>query len=312
MITVVFFDGRKANFQSFSSLESIPQDEYDNIRELYCVGCGLTKLSWKFPKDLRVLNCSENQIEIICGLPRSLEILDCNSNKITFIFLSIQRNLSHLYCYDNQLRQILFSFESQESGKLKVLHCQNNQIETIDSKLPEGMMEFLCDNNRLTEKPYVPSTVQKYSDSGNIFTHNSIITHTVSQKLPEVPYRTESMIIKAKRTQECLRSWNRLPELPSSLEILSYQENQSRELPEPLEPYVRLRYGLRLRYECDLKETKFDFMAIFKGHINFDFRKDDDEKPKNRKKFWNQRKQKSKIPKNQKMPRNQKYRNKTR
>ena len=77
-------------------------------------------------KNLRILNCANNQLT---KLPR------------------LNTNIEHLYCYNNRLTEL-----PTLNKNLQILFCSNNQLVTLPT-LNKNLQQLFCSNNQLTKLP---------------------------------------------------------------------------------------------------------------------------------------------------------------
>ena len=99
----------------------------ENLKALYCSGCGLKNLNLKKMKKLKKLYCNNNQ----------LKKLNVSNNK----------KLKYLYCEENQLKQL----NVKNLKKLDWFSCKGNQIKELDvSKNPD--LKFLYIENNGMKK----------------------------------------------------------------------------------------------------------------------------------------------------------------
>ena len=115
-------------------LDSLPED----IEEIDVWGKGLISLDVTRFKNLKRLNCSNNQLTSL-RLNENLRTLYCYQNKVTS--LDLNENLRTLYCYDNE-------FTSLHSENLQALYCSNNRLTSLH--LNKNLEILYCSNNRLS------------------------------------------------------------------------------------------------------------------------------------------------------------------
>ena len=96
--------------------------------------------------NLRILDCSDNQITKIENLPHNLQKFECDNNRITKIE-NLPPNLQKLYCFNNQITKI-----ENLPPDLQKLDCHNNQITKIEN-LPPNLQRLDCSSNQITELP---------------------------------------------------------------------------------------------------------------------------------------------------------------
>ena len=91
-------------------------------------------------KNLKELNCSNNQLTSLPTLPQNLEILYCFNNQLTSL-PTLPQNLKELYCSNNQLTSLLTLPQN-----LEILYCFKNQLTSLPT-LPEKIVDFSYSNN---------------------------------------------------------------------------------------------------------------------------------------------------------------------
>jgi len=57
-------------------------------------------------KNLKTLNCSDNQLTSLPTLPQNLEELHCYTNQLTLL-PTLPQNIQELYCYNNPISEIV-------------------------------------------------------------------------------------------------------------------------------------------------------------------------------------------------------------
>ena len=118
-------------------IDSLPED----IEEINVSNKGLTSLDVTRFKNLKILNCSNNQLTSL-HLNERLQIINCSYNRLTslhlneelqilncsynqFTSLRLNRNLQRLYCYNNQLTSLYLN------EKLETIVYNDNPIYEI-------------------------------------------------------------------------------------------------------------------------------------------------------------------------------------
>jgi len=123
-------------------------------------------------KNLKELNCSNNQLTSLPTLPQNLQILFCTNNQLTSL-PTLPQNLQTLYCYNNQLT----SLEGLPQN-LKELNCSNNKIKFMT--LPKKLIFLICYKNQLTSLPALPQNIRLFDCNDNpineILHNNSLST----------------------------------------------------------------------------------------------------------------------------------------
>ena len=154
-------------------LESLPELPH-NVKILYCGNNALrwmfSPLSIRFPKTLRVLECSYNRLQELPPLPKNLVELHCQGNQLT--------ELPELS--DSIMR---LTFGNRNFTSLPKLPDSCIQLECIGTELtslpplPHNLKELTCYQNRLTSLPELPNSL--------------IFLNCEENNLPEVFYRNE-------------------------------------------------------------------------------------------------------------------------
>ena len=93
---------------NYERLTQLPNDIhlYTNLKILDCSYNEITQLD-NLPQGLKELNCHSNNITQLDNLPVGLKILDCSYNKISQLN-NLPASLEKLYCYINPL---IYDFE---------------------------------------------------------------------------------------------------------------------------------------------------------------------------------------------------------
>ena len=91
-------------------------------------------------KNLKELNCSNNQLTSLPTLPQNLKELYCFNNQLTSL-PTLPQNLKELYCSNNQLTSL-----PTLQQNLKKLFCSINQLTSLPT-LPEKIVDFSYSNN---------------------------------------------------------------------------------------------------------------------------------------------------------------------
>ncbi len=130
-----------------------------NLTYLSILGNNLTKLpDLTFLSNLKIFDCSHNELNLIVSLPKTLIEMDCSHNNLTTIdCLSKCDQLLRLKCTHNKI-QLIPVFK-----KLKILHCQNNYITSIPCI--QYLVKLFCTNNQISIIYNLPSI--EYIDCRN-------------------------------------------------------------------------------------------------------------------------------------------------
>ncbi|MEI6184246.1 MAG: T9SS type A sorting domain-containing protein [Bacteroidota bacterium] len=152
---------------------------FKNLKYLNCNNNQLTSLP-TLPNSLIYLNCSGNQLISLPILPNSLTDLYCDFNKISAL-PTIPNSLTGLSCNKNQLISLpplpnKFAYLHCESNQLTVLPSLPDSLRTLDCKynqltvlpvLNESLIDLYCDYNQLSFLPTLPDSLNILSCCGN-------------------------------------------------------------------------------------------------------------------------------------------------
>jgi Leucine-rich repeat (LRR) protein len=121
---------------------------------------GLTYLpSFKRFSNLKILNVSKNNLQIIGDLPVTLTELYCWGNQLIKIEY-FPSNLEIVVCSNNLLDQL-----PNFPKSLKYIDCSNNEIGYIP-EIYQNLIEINCSNNKLSSL-FIPDTVKILACSNN-------------------------------------------------------------------------------------------------------------------------------------------------
>ena len=90
--------------------------------------------------NLKLLDCSYNDIENVDNLPDSLEVLNCKHNKINYMD-NLPSNLKVLNCNSNPIIKLLNLPEGLQS-----LNCNNTYIQPQNINFPDNLKYFYCNS----------------------------------------------------------------------------------------------------------------------------------------------------------------------
>ena len=107
----------------------------------------------KFPENVQILFCDQNQLTSLEGCPPSVQTLYCDSNQLTSLE-GCPSFLKFLNCEHNKLT----SLDGCPSS-VQTLDCENNRIISLED-CPPSVQILFCNNNRITSLEYCPSSVQ--------------------------------------------------------------------------------------------------------------------------------------------------------
>ena len=77
-------------------------------------------------------------------LPQQLKILDCSGNQLTSL-TDLPQNLNILYCFNNQLTSL-----TDLPQQLKILDCHYNELTSLPI-LPQNIVKFDCSKNPISK-----------------------------------------------------------------------------------------------------------------------------------------------------------------
>ena len=121
---------------------------FSALRELYCVGCGLTELDVSKNTELTVLFCPDNSIESLdVTMLAKLENLECGNNRLTSLDVSGNRLLRQLAVYGNSMK----SLSTAGLASLRTLTCENMGLESLDVSESPDLHTLYCSDNNLAE-----------------------------------------------------------------------------------------------------------------------------------------------------------------
>ena len=127
---------------SRNGLKYLPDlTRFKNLKKLNCPDNELTSLP-NLPSTLEELNCSNNKLTFLSFLPQNLKALNCSINKLTSLILP--ENLLSLECSNNKLTSL-----QTLPQNLKALYCYNNKLTSLQT-LPQNLNILYCSNNKLT------------------------------------------------------------------------------------------------------------------------------------------------------------------
>lgn len=139
----------------------------DNLWLMDCSSCNLTDVKLD-ASDLKVLNCSENQLTSLdFSAVRYLQNVDCSGNKLKNLALSRMTSLVSLNCADNDITSLSLSDQANlkylicsgnamttlslsNAPKLETLWCQDNSLKALSLSANTNLQSLICDNNELT------------------------------------------------------------------------------------------------------------------------------------------------------------------
>ena len=121
----------RLQFSKMKDITGLP--DYDLITHMDFPNNNLTKLPKELPKNLKYLNCHNNNIKKLPKLPDTLTTLMCSNNELTELPI-LPNNISELV-------------------------CNNNNIINFP-KLPDTIEEFYCDSIPLFNLDYLPKMLK--------------------------------------------------------------------------------------------------------------------------------------------------------
>ena len=117
------------------------------VTEMRCGGLSISSLlGIEFFKNIRQLNCSNNQLSILdLSNNTLLTDLSCGDNQLVSLVLNNNGELKRVSCYNNKLASI----NIPNNTKLLTLLCGNNELRTMNVKAFTELNQFECNNNKL-------------------------------------------------------------------------------------------------------------------------------------------------------------------
>lgn len=139
-----------------NNLTSLP-DDLTSLRQLYCWSNQLTSLPLGM-KNLKIMYCGNNPIASLPNDMTSLEQLLCSKCHLSSLNLSNSPRLKVLHCDYNNISSL------EGISTTRILDCSNNKLKF----LPEGMTSLVklrCVNNQLRTLPDDMSLLEEiYTD----------------------------------------------------------------------------------------------------------------------------------------------------
>ena len=201
----------------------------------------LTQISDKLPNDIKIFDCSDNNLIAISDLPNELTYFDCSNNRLSNI-PNLPINLTYLDASKNQLIEIpelpnqltyldihenlLRSLPETLPSSISYLYCNNNQLNKLPDLLPSSLNYLDLAYNQLTELPELPESLTLLSCPYN--------------KLASIPEHLPSRLVCFDVHNNML---TKLPDnLPNSIIVIYCSDNQLSYLPNPLPKKLRYLY----------------------------------------------------------------------
>ena len=180
------------------------------------------------PDDVKVINVANKNLDYIPSLSRfrQLRVLNCSCNNLTSL-PELNENLTTLYCYNNRL-----SCLPPLNNKLRILRCFNNLLTSLPP-LSENLTELFCNHNELTYLPPLNENLNILFCQSNQLTYlpplnaNLTILNCQSNQLSYLPPLNENL----ERLHCQNNQLSYLPQLNENLERLHCQNNNLTFLP---------------------------------------------------------------------------------
>lgn len=185
-------------------------------------------------KNLRVLNCSNNNLTSLPELPENLQELHCRNNKLTSL-PELPENLRHLQCQFNKLTSLPRLPET-----LDVLCCDFNELTSLP-RLPENLELFSCERNQLTSLPRLPENLKVLNCLNNKIVY-----------LPDLPLELQSVCCLYNPLRNIIELYN-LQELKAQIIVL----NRVRHLIHSLKCKKQLRKWLWMKVRLPKIQDKY-------------------------------------------------------
>jgi Leucine-rich repeat (LRR) protein len=218
---------------------------FKNLRSLDCHDNNLTDLSL-LPSSLKWLNCNNNFLTSSVILPPSLEYFSCWLNQMTSL-PNLPSSLVSLSCWMNQLTNLPTLPTSLQvldanynhitnlpslTASLTFLSCSSNDLTNLPT-LPTSIKILRCDNNLLTTLPNIPNSLTELNCNDNLLTSLPSLPSTLKiLGCANNPIANLASFPLSLQDLNC--SSNQLtflPSLPSSLQNLTCYNNSLTTLP---------------------------------------------------------------------------------
>ena len=147
-LTYLNFSYRKLDVLPFCVIEC------ENLKILDCSNNNLTQID-NLPLQLIYLNCSFNQIKKMDNLPSGIEKIICCNNKIS-ILEYLPFSVNHLDCSNNNILLL-----DNLPLNLIYLSCNNNNISSLNN-LPVKIKCLYCSGNQITHL-FLPKSIESLS-----------------------------------------------------------------------------------------------------------------------------------------------------
>jgi Leucine-rich repeat (LRR) protein len=117
------------------------------LKELACIGCGLSDLELSSSKKLQSLTCPFNRLSQLDLSPvPDLTFLECGHNHLSQLDLSVVPSLTVLDCADNGLAELDISNVS----RLTFLNCEKNELTHLPFPTMSELNFLDCSKNSLS------------------------------------------------------------------------------------------------------------------------------------------------------------------
>lgn len=133
---------------SFNSLGELTLPVFEELKELSCIQCGLSRLTIYLPS-LTKLNCTNNVLTsqpVTTAKTPNLETFVCAQNIISGMDLSGLTKLKEVNCYFNMMTSLNVS----GCTALTKLVCNTNQLNSLDVTGCTNLTNLNCSSNQLT------------------------------------------------------------------------------------------------------------------------------------------------------------------
>jgi hypothetical protein len=149
---------------SSKDIKSLPDlTRFKNLKELNCSDNELTFLP-TLPQNLTSLNCCNNKLTSLPTLPQNLIVLYCRNNKLTSL-PTLPQNLIALYCRSNRL-----TYLPNLPQNLIILFCYDNKLPYLPN-LPQNLEVLYCNNNPIYEIVNISWNIKENIQIINNFRH---------------------------------------------------------------------------------------------------------------------------------------------
>ncbi len=160
-----------------------------NLRIFNCSANNLTTLQLNAP-NLQQLQCANNNLTTLQLNAPNLQQLHCANNKLITLQLNTP-NLLDMYCNNNKLITLQLDIPT-----LQTLHCNNNELKVLQLNTPNLQNLCFCENN-LTMLNFYPLKLDFFSCKDNKYLYIPLFMRKKYDTLDyNINYNQKASIIK--------------------------------------------------------------------------------------------------------------------